>query len=58
MLKAIFRLAYHEGYLRGRSQAGDNFGAAAKLVIDRVTADLSAAIAREVLGTVPSARLL
>lgn len=57
-LKAIFRLAYCEGYLRTVARADANLALAARCVLDRTIGDLNQAIFREIIGSTSPPKLV
>lgn len=57
-LKAIFNLAYCEGYLRTVTRADANLPLAARSVLDRAIADINHAISREIIGSTPPLHLV
>jgi glycosyltransferase involved in cell wall biosynthesis len=53
LLRAIFLLAYHEGYIRAQTNASVNVPSACRYVLERVRVSLNRAIAAEALGALP-----
>lgn len=57
LLKAVFRLAYAEGYLRTMQRADANVAAGARCILDRLHSDLDQIMVREALGQVVRPRV-
>jgi len=58
LLRAVFELAYFEGYIRSKTDPRLNYAGACRFVLESVHSTLNKAIFRELVGEIVRPRLI